>query len=323
LALCATYLRNSLRLDTKRPSKISPAPGKDLVLSQLSQPTIRSILRQFVSSGANGTEGHLGSCGISYQFLQQFIAEFGVSEDEPSWQVCKRLIMVHTILRHECYYRMLQGGRDLETDRPWAGKPTVFVSHAWSTPFVNLSYTIKQFQVAHGSEHFYYIDLFGLNQHELAAAQCDSFAIASKLSDKLVRTLEASVMLTDHLLVALNSWDNPAPLLRIWCLYEIWCAAIKFDKPIVMGFPSFEAVRFATAVKEQMEMGVEHVVAMTVDIAKASATNASDVSLIRQQIQKTIDLDDFNHILRAKVTAHLVHCAIHTSTGAAKKPDII
>lgn len=72
-----------------------------------------------------------------------------------------------------------------------------------------------------------------------------------------------------------------------------------------------------------MEMGIEHVVAMTVDIAKASATNASDVSLIRQQIQKTIDLDDFNHILRAKVTAHLVHCAIHTSTGAAKKPDII
>merc|ERR1712100_971094 len=55
----------------------------------------------------------------------------------------------------------------------WAGKQTVFVSHSWSTPFENLVLTIEEFEATHidDTTNYYYIDVFCLNQHDLAEVQ--------------------------------------------------------------------------------------------------------------------------------------------------------
>ena len=95
---------------------------------------------------------------------------------------------------------------------------------------MNMVHTILNFEsttTTHwGGTQYYYIDLFGLNQHDLAeinqgGATDEACPSSDDISRRLLETLDKSISTAQIVLVAANAWDEPAPLRRIWCLYEL------------------------------------------------------------------------------------------------------
>jgi len=246
---------------------------------------------------------------VSLTFLLQFAREFSVKAEEKTFEVCQRLIVPHTA-RHECcYFSMLKAGVDEGTESPWAAKQTIFVSHSWGCTFWSLLKTLANYEEEFGPQ-YYYVDLFGLNQHDLAKIMvADADAQAAKAKE-LLATLDNAIKTANSILVAIDQWDSPAPLARIWCLYELW-RGCELQKPIKAGFPHAAAVRFAKAVRD-LEADVDHIVLDKVDVRRAQATKEEDLKMIQTNIETTVGQDTFNNMLRDKLMAHFVHCAIHT-----------
>jgi hypothetical protein len=193
------------------------------------RPSIQSTVERFGTAPSTSASVERHERGVSLAFLTAFVDEFGVAADEPTWRVCKRLCVVHTKPHQRCYYDMLVGAADARA-QPWAGKQNVFLSHSWGCPFVNLLRTIEAFEAGRSPEQascYYYIDLFSLNQHNLTEREdakllYDADAAADQAAKEavarvLLETLDRAVQTAEHCLVAINAFDNAAPLTRIWC----------------------------------------------------------------------------------------------------------
>merc|ERR1712178_109693 len=123
------------------------------------------------------------------------------------------------------------------------------------------------------------------------------------------------IMTADITLVATCHWQDPTPLQRIWCLYEMW-RSLAMQKTIRMGFPKEEAVNFSLAV-QSTEADVEALVQAKVDVQTAKATVNADKEMIQSKIAESIGQSAFNLAIRKKLMAHLVPCAIHTDASSA------
>ena len=257
--------------------------------------------------------------GVSLEFLKAFTQEYKVSKSEKTWEVCNRLNKPHCARLKCAYFSMLKAGRFPGSNRPWTGIQNVFVSHTWGCSFRRLVATLEHFEASQSqpgteteADFFYYIDIFCLNQHEFDEpnAKLPSFDIpqGGTFEEFMLSTLDSSIQKASSVLVAVDQFDDPLPLGRIWCLYEMW-RAIELGTHIRMGFLESEATLFAKAVQSD-EVDVEKIAKTKVDVAKATVTMARDLSLIREKIRTSIGEESFNTTLRTKLMAHLVYCAI-------------
>ena len=93
------------------------------------------------------------------------------------------------------------------------------------------------------------------------------------------------------------------------CIFELW-RAITLKRPIRLGLPKSEAVRFTKAVYDDFEANVVSIVETKVDVLKAQATEDADREMILGQIRGSVGVQSFNDVLRSKLMAYFVHCAI-------------
>ena len=98
----------------------------------------------------------------------------------------------------------------------FVGTPTHFLSHAWTFLFLNLLAGLESFVRALPDgepEPFFWFDCFVLNQHEAQSYSADWWNTA-------FRTAIGTI---GHTLMMMSPWDNPIPLSRSWCLWELFC----------------------------------------------------------------------------------------------------
>jgi len=224
--------------------------------------------------------------GVNLKFLRALVKEYRIREDESSAEVCERVIRAETLQQRCCWIDAMCKGFDEASGIPYVGTQTVFVSHAWSARFWALQLTLTAYEAKHGPNHYYYIDLFALNQR-----------------------LDTAISTVNTVLVAIDEWDRPLPLGRIWCLFEMW-QGIELGCHVQMGFSREAAVRFAKAV-DSLEAQIERV-AEQVDVSCASSTVPSDLQLILSYIDASTvgGRDAFNQKLRSKLMAYLVDSAL-------------
>ena len=97
----------------------------------------------------------------------------------------------------------------------------VFVSSAWKHQFLNV---VDAHRMRFGSDEskvYLEFDLFSNNQHGVDPSPplewwCETFRSA-------IRDLGHAVMI-------IGPWNNPIPLTRVWCLWEVYCAHIRNTK---------------------------------------------------------------------------------------------
>jgi hypothetical protein len=91
----------------------------------------------------------------------------------------------------------------------------------------------------------------------------------------------------------LHPWDDPIPLKRAWCLFELFCAVeMKVEVFFCFSEMALSELQDKIVSGRRRSMNVE--VVRKVDAEFASATVAADRDMILSQITKSIGIQQFN-----------------------------
>ena len=197
------------------------------------------------------------------------------------------------------------------------GKPEYFVSHWWGYKWRNLIAMIREHDnalVASGKPPgVYWLDHFVLNENGMADVQQDK----EQWRRKIVTLLRTSLRNCGNLLLCCSAgsqgigWERPAPIARVWCLFEVYAAILEDVKVIVQLAPT-DMVEFQRALLANGMQRVERALE-SLDARNAGASVMSDKELILADIEADVGIAEFNRRVRERVLAEYKRVA--TSAG--------
>ena len=238
--------------------------------------------------------------GVSLQFLQSFLVECGSELDFLSTDACvERVLKPRTQRTLTCLVDTLDP--DVLGERA-----CFFVSHAWRQTFSVPESAPWRGGLAQAlldstpeelwPDTFFWLDTFNVNQH----LRSPSGGLVAFAFDPLRNAIQAA----DHVKLFMETWDDPAPLSRAWCLEEIR-TALLLGKDVRVCMPSRAMAQFKKrATFETIERIVERV-----DISYATATFAEDLEYVRQRVESTIGTEALNTFCREIIRVALLHAA--------------
>jgi hypothetical protein len=156
---------------------------------------------------------------------------------------------------------------------------STFVSHAWKGSFSSLHDSVKELSNAQGDINVsyvpaYFIDIFVINQHTPPWREqpCVGMDYA----------LRQPIELSHKTLLVMSPFEDPVPLKRAWCIYEI-CNTKRLGAVLDITMPAEEHSRFITALtKGEFDFNdwVENI-----NIEAAGAFDPADKDMIMALVQ--------------------------------------
>ena len=187
------------------------------------------------------------------------------------------------------------------------GRATHFLSHSWGMPFAGFISALAD--VPAGS--FVWNDIIAINQHG------DAGPLARAAMGADLNSLEGVIEHTKRAVLFFHPLDDPAPIKRVWCLYEILTVVTAQGGELTMGFSSsgkkemfriakaFSKVGKGTADKDLQTAAKQ--LQKTIDklaSKKAQATVPADADMIKRKIVKTFGGHEaFDRNLRSVLTS--------------------
>ena len=118
-----------------------------------------------------------------------------------------------------------------EHDATLVGEANVFVSHAWEMPFDALVAALRDADAAlraqaPGTTPYFWLDVLVNDQF---AAPTRSFSWWSTVFRESVRRIGRTVVVLD--------WEQPLPLVRAWCVWEMFCS-VSDGAALELALPS-------------------------------------------------------------------------------------
>ena len=120
------------------------------------------------------------------------------------------------------------------------GIASVFISHAWSYKFVDSVKALK-YHFKDDENVCVWFDLFSNNQSKNETLPFSWWS----------GTFQSAIQQFGRTVLILQPWNNPVPLTRAWCLFEIYCTAITKSK-LEIAMPSAEESSFLKAISEEV-----------------------------------------------------------------------
>jgi len=213
---------------------------------------------------------------------------------------CPGETLVHMLVKPETresdsYIEMLYGiysrsSENCETDEEvkmveteldeTLGAVNVFVSHTWLYSFEMLVESIEEWELnwekQNGKKHetfFYFIDYLAVNQHDMAAD-------LSKLQE-VVKNSKVTCLI-------LSPWEDPIPLRRCWCVYEIAKTELFPSTRLHVAFPPHEVKRFKKNFFSSKKVHEIARIIEKVDSSTAEASYKPDKEMIVADIKKNL-----------------------------------
>lgn len=184
-----------------------------------------------------------------------------------------------------------------EQGKPYVAPATVFISHAWK-------YKIAEpldVMLEHGEKNpdaYFWFDLFTNNQHR-----------ASQLPQEWWKTtFRTAIGDIGAVTLVMSPWNDPIPITRAWCLWEILSA---LDQPHVkfrIRFPrSMRTVFFESIVQNP-----DHVLSALSNIQaeKAEAFLKDDLDMIFEAIRSTVGFRQMNTRVNEQLREWYVKTAV-------------
>lgn len=169
------------------------------------------------------------------------------------------------------------------------GTANQFVSHAWASPFHKIIDTLA----AHVEDSDYlWFDICCANQHKSGC-----FDLKTAVQD-IIKTI-------GHTLLILPSWEHPATLTRLWCLWELYLTARTGAKLEVISLKRKEA-QYLDFVLNNFKKIIANLRAL--DMHRAETSNADDRRAICQAVVAAGGFEAANKICRVGIQNGLVEC---------------
>ena len=250
--------------------------------------------------------------GVKLSFLNDFILlECGGRENLQNLtttEVCERFIKPITQTTQSSYCDLLQ-----HLNHPSVGEANVFISHAWKFQFLDvvdsLSYHFRDRLNSNNSnedEVIIWIDIFSNNQHKAVDLDFNYWAT----------TFMLAIQKFSHTVMILSPWNDPIPLTRAWCLWELYCTVnthSKFD--IAMTKESYK--QFVRDILNDADGEINKMLA-TIDVERSQCFYQSDQERIFDVIKKDVGFSQLNSL----VFERLRNWVIETFENKLKDPDV-
>lgn len=191
----------------------------------------------------------------------------------------------------------------------YLAKPTVMVSHCWSSSYRELMQILKRYDENTNRSNYFFLDVFSMNQHDFAdlGTPRDSLALRD-MYDTMLEALTQSIKVPGCMLLALTPHDRPKMLTRSWCLYEIYIAW-KVKAEVSCGFiPEAEEAMKRSLTKDDRFI---RRLLNTIDAEASAATVKTDRDMILQLIHSA-GIQRFNSFVREKLRNSLRVVALTT-----------
>lgn len=155
------------------------------------------------------------------------------------------------------------------------GRPSAFFSHAWRYRFADLVKALSLFQAgrpANEPEIFFWLDVCSIDQHKTGGWPQEWW----------LTTFREAIELIGHTVMLLAPWDEPVPLTRAWCLWELFCSVSTSTKFSVCLGPATQA-DFEEAVLTNHRALLDAF--SHIDVRAAQAGNPSDLQMILRAVE--------------------------------------
>jgi hypothetical protein len=104
-------------------------------------------------------------------------------------------------------------------NHPAVGIATVFISHEWQYKFLDVLKAL-QYHFRDNPNIIVWFDLFSNNQHKAVDLDFDWWC----------GTFKSAIQQFGRTVMVLAPWNDPIPLKRAWCLFEIYCSIATHSK---------------------------------------------------------------------------------------------
>ena len=150
--------------------------------------------------------------GVSMPFIRKFIKEHPdiLNKMWTTTDISKFVIEPESLGTNKAYLYKFINQRD-EQGRLFISYSTIFVSHAWKYFFVaEVVDVMEQYALEHPDVYFWF-DLFTNDQNNVVDKDFDWFC----------KTFRGSIENIGEVLLVMAPWNDPTPIKRAWCLFEI------------------------------------------------------------------------------------------------------
>ena len=217
-----------------------------------------------------------------------------------SQKLCNKFIKPATKKRRCAYVDILQ-----EQSPDALGPATCFISHAWRRPFADIVDAVEQFERKHPGT-FYWFDLFTNNQHEAVSFPFEWWTT----------TFRESISSIGRVMLVMSPWNNPVPLTRAWCLFEMY-STIVGEAEMNVVIPSGEIASFKEAMSDDYDTIMNTL--LSLDAQKAEASNPKDRDQIFNVVSQKIPGGFAT--LNNKVKGHLRESYLHRCVEIAEDAE--
>eukprot|EP01044_Picomonas_judraskeda_P001194 COSAG03_NODE_66_length_15090_cov_6.646455_2_plen_966_part_00 len=246
--------------------------------------------------------------GVSVSFLEQFAKEYRDELEFLSTDATVERIIKPRTKTTQMFDPSPKGVALIETvHNSLKGRPDFFLTHAWRQTFYVpqscpwrggiVQAVIDSFGPADREDTHFWFDIFTVNQHQTALA----FAF---------EPLRNAIIECDHIKMFMETWDDPAPLSRVWCLDELK-NALLLGKEVQICMPKQARENFEKIAQDDPDAAKRTIkrVCGRVDIRHASATHDRDRKQVLDKVKRTIGQDFLNEVCREIIQKALLSAA--------------
>lgn len=232
--------------------------------------------------------------GVTLKAFQQFIDNCGGESklvDLTTDQVKDRFLLKRINNPKLSYCEYLQSKRD-----PGVGTPTVFISHAWAYKFLDVFGALKNY-FKNDENVCIWFDLFSNNQ-----------SIAVELAfDWWTGTFQQAIKKIGNTVMVLAPWQNPVPLRRAWCLFEVYCTQIT-DSEFHVALSNSEEKKFIDSLISDFG-AIDNMLAQ-IDVEQSEARNRADKDKIFDIIIGQVGFDNLNKMVLNRMHVWIIDTAV-------------
>ena len=207
------------------------------------------------------------------------------------------------------------------------GKAELFVSHAWGMDFLTVIKTVELFlQKQNCPDKFVWLDVVCVCQH-MNSEQ-------SKDTTWFLETFMDAVGQMGTVLMILSPWNDPVPIQRAWCVWELF-SCLSTEGHFKVAFPPDQLETFVDAVTKNPQQTLNHMFAKLrtensqcgnpeeTDPLKLQENEANFQAIMTGMNRRNIGFRDLDKLvlttLRDAVMDELLHLARETGVKKMRK----
>ena len=239
--------------------------------------------------------GYFPTLGIKVRYLQPFLnlicphENINLIKDYTTTDICEQFIRPFTESFKLSFCELLY-----QNKHDCVGEATVFISHAWKYNFLQVIDALQR-HFHNSMDTIIWFDLFSVNQHNRANKD---FSWWSTTFQEAIKKFGRTVMI-------LSPWNDPIPLTRAWCLWELYCTT-KMNCVFEIAFSTIDGDMFA----KQFTYDKLKQMKGTIDVSRSEAYFESDKQTIFKAILQQTTFNKLNQLIFQKLKEWMIKILI-------------